>query len=611
MYSLLVKLVGKNFLEKITLISIVMVAFFFRVYELPNDLFVAETHNIFSGLRLHTLGLFNFWDHISDNFFKSFLQSPTYRSPFSVFISSTIYGWLNIPLSEFWLRFFYVCIGTLCVLGTYLLGRQLSDYRLGLIAAAILAINAEQLHVSRWDGAEATVMFISMIFFITLFHYKEHPTWIWRTILSFILPFVASLETIILLPLVIVYQIIFFVPQNSSYAKKVAGCFKYLLSKESILLWLPCFFTLLLHLYVYTRIGMSNIGLFGFMVSSYIRSREVPSLGGLLENFTNNFRTYSHYFINPAFFYSSFAAFSFLAICRKQHKLSKALIISAIGFFYLFTMFSLTASNNKGSHLYISDALNVLFFAAVWISLFDLITKNVKNAQIAHATSFVLYIGLSAVLMAQAFVEYQVVMKRQRLITPLKSIGYYIHEYGGGNPTAYLLLKCGGTPVYNAEFYFGTQMMDMEKDYGLKRKLFCMASKSVEETLSAYKLTDFDFYVAVYGYSGSDGRQKKDPYVNLRTPQIDSKVQGLLAKGVKRVAVIKKQGLIMGEIFSRRNLPFKDMEINKYDPLWDQKYANISGIIKTKWSGQASIWGYGYNQHTGLPYGYEKVTDQK
>ena len=84
------------------------------------------------------------------------------------------------------------------------------------------------------------------------------------------------------------------------------------------------------------------------------------------------------------------------------------------------------------------------------------------------------------------------------------------------------------------------------------------------------------------------------------TSKFDSKIQGLLAKGIKRVAVIKNKGLVIGEIYSRRNLPFKDMEIDEYDHLWDKKYANIPGIIKTKWVGQASVWGSLWDPATGI-----------
>ena len=92
----------------------------------------------------------------------------------------------------------------------------------------------------------------------------------------------------------------------------------------------------------------------------------------------------------------------------------------------------------------------------------------------------------------------------------------------------------------------------------------------------------------------------------MRTPEMDLKVQELLAKGINRVAVIKNKGWIIGEIYSRRNLPFKDMEINDYDPLWDQKYANIPGIIKTKWSGTSGIWGNLWDPVTGIQYSQSK-----
>lgn len=593
------KLIKKVPLEKIILTLIVATAFFLRVYELPTQFFVQETHNIFSGLRLHILDLFNFRDHVSENLFKSFLMCQTMRNCLAVYVSSTIYGWLNIPINEFWLRFFYVCLGTFCVVGTYLLGRQLSDYRLGLVGAAILAINSEQIHViSPNDGASALITFFSTICLIAFFYYKEHPTWVWRTVLSIILVFIVSMETLILLPLIILYQLVLFVPPENSCSKKLIGCFRYLISKENILLWLPCFLILLGHFYIYTRIGMSNLGLFGHIAESYINPNEIFVVNNFLESLVLNFRIYSYYYFNPEFFYSSLAVFFFLAINWKTNKLSEPLKILGIGFFYVFIMFVLSDSNSNQPHLYVVDTLNILFLGLIWVSLLDRVPAKGQSLVIC---------GLSLFLMIQTIGEFRVVIKRQQLVHPLKSVGYYIHEYGGDRPTVYLLLNCRNevTPLHNvvfmnSEFYFGTQVIDMEEEYGYPRKLFCMASKSIEETLSAYKLKDFDFYVAVYSYSASNGTENRNPHVNLRTPKIDSKVQDLLAKGVKRVAVIKHKGIKMGEIYSRRNLPFKDMEIDEYDHLWDKKYANIPGIIKTKWVGQASVWGSLWDPATGI-----------
>ena len=597
MPSRLLKITDKFSLENIILFLIVAMAFFFRVYELPSRPFSAETVAIFTGLRLHILDLFNFWDHVSQNFFKSLLASMGgMKFAISTYASSTIYGWLGIPLSQYWLIFFYVSLGTLVIVGTHTLGRKLSDYRSGLVGAFILAINMDQIEKSHHDGAWVTATFFVLISFIALIHYKQHPTWFRRTVFSILLAVLASMESLIILPLVVLYQLMLFVSPETSYSRKVVGCFRYLLSKENILIWLPCFIALLIHYYVYIRVGIvSHIGLFGHMV---VKNQQ--SAYYLLNNPAWDFRTYNHYF-NPGFFFSSLAVFFFLLTRWRKHNFSKLLIFSGVGFFYDFILFVLTGG--KFYWTYILTPLNALFLASIWISLFDLIVDKFKNTKFAPTTRFILYAGLSLFLLIQTIGVLTKVMNRQHLILPLKSIGYYIHEYGGGSPTAYLLLPCSNAVMLSpSEFHFGTQIIDMEESFNAPRKLFCMGSKSIEETLAAYKIKDFDFYVSIYSWSGYGSTDTGQRHHNLRTPKINSQRQALLTKGVKRVAIIRDKGIILGEIYSRRNLPFLDMEMDKYDPLWDQKYANISGIVKTKWSGQASMWGTLWDLETGIQY---------
>ena len=166
-------------------------------------------------------------------------------------------------------------------------------------------------------------------------------------------------------------------------------------------------------------------------------------------------------------------------------------------------------------------------------------------------------------------------------------------------------------PFASSEFYFGTQIMDMEVDFNAPRKLFCQGSKSIKETLEAYKLNDFDFYVAIYSLAESIPT-RKNVQTNIRelvrryrymvTEKLKAQRKELLSEGVKRVGIVRNNGIILGEIFSRRDVPFKDMEIDDYDTLWDEKYANIAGIVKTKWSGQAGTWGTLWDPITGIQY---------
>ena len=221
--------------RNIILFLIVAVGFFFRVFELHDSFFFPETYAIFNGLRLHILDLFNFWDHLSQNFFKSFFGGLSgTRYPLSGYVSSTIYGWLGIPLNEFWLRFFYVCLGVFSIVGTYLLGCKLSDYRCGLVAAAILAINHDQIYISRSEGAQITVTFVVLITILALIYYKQKPTWLRRTVFSILLAIVAGMESIAALPLIVIYQLMLFVAPESTYRKKITACLRYLWSKENI-----------------------------------------------------------------------------------------------------------------------------------------------------------------------------------------------------------------------------------------------------------------------------------------------------------------------------------------------------------------------------------------
>ena len=82
-----------------------------------------------------------------------------------------------------------------------------------------------------------------------------------------------------------------------------------------------------------------------------------------------------------------------------------------------------------------------------------------------------------------------------------------------------------------------------------------------------------------------------------------SKINELLDNEIKRVAIIKKDQIILGEIFSRLDLPFQELQISEYDLLRDKKYGNISEIIKTNWSGQSSTWGTLYDSNTGVKTG--------
>jgi hypothetical protein len=605
-----------NKYEITAFIIIIILGFFLRIYVLPDALFLAETHNVFQGIRLHTLDLFNFSDHISENYFKSFFGAIAgIRHVLSVYLSSGIYEFLNIPINAFWILGFYVLLGTISVVLTYILGCKLFDSRIfGLFGAFIMAIHPGQIASSRTDNAEATVTLFVLITLILLLRYKEKPSSHRRTLLSLSLVIIASMETIILLPLFFIYQIILFSIPEGRFSIINFEHIKYLLSKDNIIIWTPTVLVLIIHYYVYLRVGDSNIGLFGYAINL----SQPIQLDGIKGNYLwHNFVTYSEYYYNAIFFSSSIIAFLFLIIYKlKKNKISdtKPLIFLFIGSLYFFLLIFIGIGGTN-SYFYIHDGISILFISSIWVFLIKTLTRNESRSKVIIYESrlglfkqikidFLLSIILTSLLVIFISINTVNTIKtaysRQPLIHPLKSMGYYINENSDKDPTAYIMLPCHRYNVLrNAEFYLGTQMMDEEVHNGKPRKQFCMGSKSVEETLDIYSLDDFDFYISIDNLKMMKVPEIADP-INIK-----SKVNELLANGIRRVAIIKNDETILGEIFSRKDLPLEELQISKYDILWDKKYANISGIIKTNWSGQTSTWGFLYNPETGVKRGIE------
>jgi hypothetical protein len=610
-----------NYKENIILVSIILLAFFLRVYELPNSLLIAETHNVFQGIRLHTLDFFNFSDHISENFFKSLFGSIAgLRHVLSTYISSSIYTWMNIPINDYWLCFFYVSLGVFNIIGVYVIGRRLFNNSIfGIAGALAMAINPGQIASSRTDNAEATVTFFVMLSILLLIYYRDNPNSIRRFLFSASLVFIASMESIIILPLIALYQLILFPCRETKPSIKFVDRLKFLYSKENIIVWTPVVLILLLHYYIYLRIGDSNIGLFGYAKNLSYYAQVSMFNYGVFSNLKQIFLSYDLYYfnpttllnsidknadyLNPIFLLSSLIAF-FILIIRKRGDMDddiKSLIFLSVGFFYFFL---LSIFGIGGGYFYIHDAISILFLTSIWIYLYFTSSQKLEKKIITYY--------LLLLLSIQALSTFKNVLSRQHLIHPMKSIGYYINEHID-NPSVFILLPCSyGDILSNAEFYLGTQIMEEDVYHGKPRKQFCMGSKSIKETLDIYKLNDFDFYISIQNISqawkNKDGKAEyrntyTTPVKHLEYHYVQPRIEKILADGVKRVAIIKNNDITLGEIFSRHNLPFKEMDIKKYDVLWDSKYATIAGIIKTNWSGQSSTWGTLYDSNTGVKTG--------
>ncbi len=155
----------KKYISGIILLLILIFAFVLRVWKLDsipvaisNDE-VVRVYNAYSVWKTDGYGV--------DGRFLPISSSADGEdfSPVSLYLSAPftyVFG-----LSLFFARIGYALIGVLSVFGIYLLGKQLFNTRIGLIAAFVLAVSPWHVLVSRgvWDAGVAMCLYIFAIYF--------------------------------------------------------------------------------------------------------------------------------------------------------------------------------------------------------------------------------------------------------------------------------------------------------------------------------------------------------------------------------------------------------------------------------------------------------------
>ncbi len=157
-------------LELLLVFSIFLLGFFLRVWQvgsLPATLSGDEASQGLEALRVLAADLRN-------PFTTGWLGVPT----MSFFYNSVSIGFLGQTV--FALRLPWVLIGSLTILTTYLLVRQLYDWRLGLAAAALLATYHYHIHFSRLGSNQiADPFFLSLSLFFLYFGLDRRSRLAW------------------------------------------------------------------------------------------------------------------------------------------------------------------------------------------------------------------------------------------------------------------------------------------------------------------------------------------------------------------------------------------------------------------------------------------------
>lgn len=587
------ELKNKNYLLWGTaLLFLIGFSFFVRIYRVDNTFFQYETRSIFSGFRLHLLDFFNLDAHLTENFFKSFFGDIVgIRYIIFTYLFSEIYDFLGIPYSEFWVFFIYVFLGTVSVFLIFWIGKQLANEKAGWVAAGLLATHAGLIGTSRSDDGTAAVVFLTALFYLLFLQFLKKPRWGISLVTGLVVGLLAGMETLSMLPLIAVYQLILYWETKPTFGQGVKNLFSKLVSFSNFLLWIPALVMLLINIYVFMRVGVSNLGLFGYMKLNYSGRINFENLGPVAWKVL---KTYSEYYFHPILFILTLLLFIWLMVKQRCRFPNFALKFTFIGFAYQFLLFVYISSAHP-RHLYIADVINILFIATIWMTFIE----TIKGDIFSLSGRKIGYAALCVFFMVSIYFNLKMALGRHILIHPLKTVGYYIREYGRKDATVFNMWGCGRMDLHQyCEYYYGKQLMNPIYSNS-PRKIFCVGNKdSFKEILASYGLSDFTFYVNIkYYYQHHPTGEKL--ISKVEESNLDWLFNELKRRGAKKVAVVRHGDEVLAEIYSRENVPYLDLEIDAYNRRWNKKFANIANLVDHKWVGLISTWGERFSVNTG------------
>lgn len=576
--------------------------FFFRVYHLDNVFWNCETLTVMTGLRLHLLPFTNLSDHASLNFFKAlFTEVGGMRHILSAYVSSGVYQSLGIPVTEFCLLFPYALLGTLSIVLVFWIGRVLGDSRAGLVAAVLFAFSEPVIKSHRTDNAEATVTFLIAVSFAVLLFYRKHRTVPAAVAMGLLLAVMTCMESIMLLPLMFLLLAAYVTDGAPGVGARITKFVGFLGSGQGVAIWAPCVAILAAHYYVYSRVGVSGLGLFGYIGYQYSDTHVtlLQRLSGILG--VN--RQYASYYFTPWLYWATLGMFLVLVVHARFRFRSELLRFSAVSFFYSMLIFvSVPSSWSAGMlHLYTCDVVNVLFFSAVWCGFIEAVVAHARLGRYAEGARRAAFATLGLLLAWSAVGQAGRTLKEPVLINTMKAVGFYLHEYGTPQATVYNLWSCQGRCMDSlSEYYYGKLVMNAP---GWRRQSFCRGTATVEATLAHYGLDDFDFYVNLreIPFEDRNGGPSRLDAKATREFGTDEAAEGLVSRlGLRRVSSITYRGRVLAEIFSRREYPVHDFDVKVAGDGWNEKYARVSEIITSPWVGLCSFWGYRFDESSGL-----------
>ena len=550
---------------------------YFKVSKVSNELH-NEAFTFTGAIALHYLPIVfdDFQAHVLDNFWKFLFHGFHGLGDFLYFyLVIHIFNLTGLPITP---HNIYISTALLILFSIFiisLLSKLLFSNKVAFFVFIFLSTNVSLLKYSKEIFYMSLAIPIPFLLFLSFYLLYKKGSIFYIVLFPAILTYAMGTEMIFFIPILIFYIIC--VIKNETEAKlnfkKTKNIIIY------IFVFLPGVLMFLFQFYLYKRLGVSGLGIFGRVKAGYS-----PSLSGI--NISDLFVKFNSLITetlgNKLFFYSLILIILLhfgLLVSRKIR------FFSYINFIFVALLFHSFQSVLTFNRPYIIVGYAIIFFSFYLAYLYQKFSKS-KLTTLAAQIVIVVFIAVSFNSIFQSYKSTKVIPEKC-----YKTIGYFVRKYGSEYSKVYNF-GLNRPETQKCEYYYGKNFMryddlsqidplrmskHIKYDRKLLKLLYSDINISYNSLLEHNKATKMDFYVFYY-------------YNDIKkNPEVLSSLESL---SFKKVAEVYDNNNLIAEIFSKLPLKFQQMDMKIFNKKWEKEYAHLYQIYGHHRMGITSIWGH-------------------
>jgi|GEM_PF-1964744 hypothetical protein len=547
------------------------------VFKMPNMFDNEPSAGAFGGIRLHYLDVLNFdfsrgisssggTSHILDNFLKSASSGTHGLLDFAHwYVYSGLYDMFGIPVNEFWMIMAQAIVMFTGVLIMSFLIYKVYDSEIIALFFLVMSSTLFVHHSINFYIIPANTFYEGLLLLALYYYDWKRPSSRFRLFLLFMLLVNSASGNVIKLPLYAYFA------WSAAYKRDgygiVRSCGEYLVKRAAnLMVILPVGFAVAAHLYVYKRIGDSNLGLLGWI------SQKVGIGAPMVSRFAAFGNTLSSMIFNKTWEWWVFivvAVFYVLTVTRGRRKAPLLL------FPFLYYAYIINFEPN-------SALLPLLILMSIGSAQMFFMARGIDRQGVLKPLCIAFCMVFIGYMIAVPIISDIYSMKAARNRTPnyLKAAGYFLREHMAADDKIASLID-EKQNILN-EYYYGKNFFKSPV-YG--KYIYDM--RNITEPFSPSNPVErgeipgtFAFYVISPARYASDANYRAFVDKEIRLHSLE------------KVADVADGKTVYLWVYSSRKLGYERVEVPEADRLFDGKYANLKNLFCNRHVGVASTWGF-------------------